>query len=372
MSRKRRGRGEGSIYQEADGRWTATISLGSDGQGKRRRRKVRGKSKGEVQEKLRQLYTSTAAALNADAGALTVAEYLNRWLDTTASRSVRHGTLTRYEQLVRLRILPHLGSVRLSKLTPSHIEMFFTDLGNAGISPRGQQMAGNVLGRALKDAIRLKLITSNPVRDVVKPKPPKPEMKVWDADQASSFLKAAMKDRLYCLYVMAIVTGMRSGELFALEWDDVEWETGSVLVKRTLEEVKGQLTVKEVKTAKGRRRIDLPRFALEALRSHRGRMQSEGHDSRITFCDETGGWLRRPNVTRRSFRPLIASAKVPLIRFHDLRHTAATILLLENVHPKIVSERLGHASIEITLNTYSHALPTLQRDVANKLEGVFS
>jgi len=372
MQRKRRGRGEGSIYQEADGRWTATISLGSDGQGKRRRRKIRGKSKGEVQEKLRQLYTATAAALHADAGALTVAEYLTQWLETTATRSVRKGTLTRYEQLVRLRILPHLGNVRLGKLTPSHIELFFTDLAKAGVSARGQQMAGNVLGRALKDAIRLKLITSNPVRDVVKPKPPKPEMRVWDAEQASCFLKEAGKDRLHCLYVMAIATGMRSGELFGLAWDDVDWETGSVLVKRTLEEIKGQLALKEVKTAKGRRRIDLSRFALDALRSHQKRMQADAHGSQSVFSDEEGGWLRRPNVTQRSFRPLIAAAKVPLIRFHDLRHTAATILLLANVHPKIVSERLGHASIEITLNTYSHVLPTLQRDAADKLEGVFS
>jgi integrase len=157
---------------------------------------------------------------------------------------------------------------------------------------------------------------------------------------------------------------MRSGELFALEWNDVDWDTSSVLVKRSLEEVKGQLALKEVKTAKGRRRIDFPCFALDALRAHCGRMRTEGHGSQTVFCDEHGGWLRRPNVTQRSFRPLISEAKLPLIRFHDLRHTAATILLLANVHPKIVSERLGHASIEITLNTYSHVLPTLQRDAA--------
>jgi len=133
MARKRRGRGEGSIYELEDGRWVGAASLGKDRRGKRRRAKVYGRTKKEVQEKLRQVQTNSIAGLNVEAGTLTVAEYLNRWLDTTAARSVRNGTLTRYEQLVRLRIVPHIGSVRLAKLTPSHVEQFFTDLAKAGV-----------------------------------------------------------------------------------------------------------------------------------------------------------------------------------------------------------------------------------------------
>jgi integrase len=370
-NRKRRGRGEGSIYQEADGRWVATISLGYRENGRRRRRKVTGKTKSQVQERLRKLLNESAAGINVDSNTLTVAEYLDQWRETTASRSVRPGTLARYEQLIRLRIRPHLGGVRLSKLTPCHVERFFTDLENAGVSARGQQMAGNVLGRALKDAVRLRLISSNPVRDVVKPKPAKPKIHVWDNEQVTAFLKVAKKDRLYALYVTAVTTGMRLGELFALQWEDVSWEDSCVRVQRSLEELQGRLTLKEPKSPRARRRIDLPKFTVDALHEHRKRMLAEGHRSKPVFCDSDGGWLRGPNFTRRSFRPLIKEAKLPQIRFHDLRHTHATILLLANVHPKIVSERLGHASIELTLNTYSHALPTMQKDAAEKLDGVF-
>src|SRR5262249_54049173 len=152
---------------------------------------------------------------------------------------------------------------------------------------------------------------------------------------------------------------------------DIDFETGAVFVQRSLEQVGGKFRLKETKSSKGRRRIDLPKFALDAMHEHRKRMLAEGNANASVFCDRDGGWLRKSNVVRRSYRPILKRAGVPVIRFHDLRHTNATLLLLQGVHPKIVSERLGHASIELTLNTYSHVLPTMQMVAVEKLERLF-
>jgi integrase len=164
---------------------------------------------------------------------------------------------------------------------------------------------------------------------------------------------------------------MRQGELFALQAENIDFDNGSVYVQRSLENVGDQLRVKETKSAKGRRRIDLSRFTVDALHEHRKRMLAEGHTGGPFFCDTKGGYLRRSNFLRDSFEKIIARAKLPPIRFHDLRHTCATLLLLADINVKVVSERLGHAKIQITLDTYSHVLPTMQKAAADKLDRMF-
>ena len=162
---------------------------------------------------------------------------------------------------------------------------------------------------------------------------------------------------------------MREGELFGLQWPDVNLEDGWLCVQRTLEEVRGKMQLREPKTEKSRRRIELPAFVVDALHEHRKRMLAEGHDVKkgLVFCDTDGGYLRRSNVARRSFKRILGRANLPPIRFHDLRHTAASLLLLLGENPKVVQERLGHSRIEVTLNTYSHVLPTMQKEAAQKL-----
>lgn len=364
-TRKRRGRGEGSIYQRADGRWCATVSAGYNGSGRRRRKTIYGQTKRDVQEKLKRL---DPAAVIRDASALTVRDFLKRWIDNTARPAVAPTTYQRYEQIARLQVIPYVGGVRLTSLAAIHVEQLYADLRRDGVSPRGIQMAGTLLQTALRHAVRLGLISHNPCQNVRKPRTAKAEMRVLTAGQVAVFLKAAESDRLYAMYYLAIATGMRQGELFGLKWADIDFEGRSVFVQRTLEEISGKLRLKETKSVKGRRRIELPQRAVAALTAHRKRMLAEGNISAPVFCDATGGHLRRPNVHRRSFYPILKRAQLPRIRFHDLRHTAATLLLLAGVHAKIVSERLGHASIEITLNTYSHVLPTMQREAADKLD----
>jgi integrase len=387
-ARRRRGRGEGAIYyRERDQQWVGSVSLGYDGQGKRKRKVVYGATKKEVQEKVGQLQHDAVNGRLADASRMTVADYLTRWLENAAKPRVQPKTHLRYEQLIRLRISPHIGGVRLGRLTPIHIEQLFACLERDGVSARGRQMAGTMLHTALRHAVRLRLIPFNPASEIAKPRPQKQGVQVFDVGQVKRFLDAAAADRLYALYVLAIDSGMRQGELFALQWADVDFETGCLVVQRSLEEVNGHLREKETKTARGRRRIDLSAFALSALNDHRKRMLAEGNASGPVFCDRSGGWLRKGNVLRRSFWPVMDRANdmareeaakhgrtpdlLPRIRFHDLRHTSATLLLLANENVKVVSERLGHASIQLTLDTYSHVLPTMQKAAAAKLDGIF-
>jgi integrase len=353
------------VYQRADGLWCASASAGYDEAGRRRRRTVYGKTKREALEKLQQA-RGTLGAGNLDAGRLTLGEYLGRWLETTRT-TVEPNTHGYYERHVRMLIRPHLGDVRLAKLGPFHVEQWYATLERAEVSAAVRKKAGETLRTALRQAVRLRLIAANPAADVVKPKATRPEMKVLDPDQVARFLDAARGDRHHALYVLALDSGMRQGELFALRWEDVDFDAGTVLVRRSLEVVGAKLRAKEPKTKSSRRRITLSRETLDALHEHRKRMLVEGHGAGPVFCDTDGGWLRRQNVTRRSFLPLVAAAGLPAIRFHDLRHTCATLLLLAGVNPKLISERLGHANVQMTLGTYSHVLPTMQAAAAEAM-----
>jgi integrase len=202
-----------------------------------------------------------------------------------------------------------------------------------------------------------------------------------EGTQPDRLLAAVASDRLYALYVLALDSGMRQGELFGLLWPDIDFDRREISVQRSLKQRKGVMELKDTKTAHGRRRIRLTYVTLEALQEHRRRMLAEKRDVKTgpVFCNTAGTWLCRSNFTLRSFNPALSRAGLlaerkqagkPKLRFHDIRHTCATLLLIEDVNAKIVSERLGHSRIEITLNVYSHVLPTLQERAAEKLEGV--
>jgi integrase len=386
--RARRGRGEGAIFQrESDGLWVGSVSLGLDEKGKRRRRVVYGATKKEVQEEVRKLQHDASNGKLADAGSLTVSEYLKLWLQNDAKPRVAPKTHLRYEQLVRLRINPVIGGTRLAKLAPVHLKQLLATLDRDGVSPRGRQMTATMLHTALRDAVRDKLITSNPASDVSKPRPVTKAMRIFDTAQVAKFLDAAKADRLAALYTIALDAGMRQGELFGLRWVDIDFGTGSLLVQHSLEEINGSLRLKQPKSGKGRR-IELTKIGLESLNEHRKAMLAEGHyrpDAPV-FCDTEGGWLRKGNVLRRSYWPIIDKANkdevelaekqkrepapLPRIRFHDLRHSMASLLLLAGVNPKVVQERLGHAKIQVTLDTYSHVLPTIQKEAAERMNAI--
>jgi integrase len=195
-------------------------------------------------------------------------------------------------------------------------------------------------------------------------------MRVLAPEQVNVLLTAALEDRFHALYVLAVTTGLRQGELLGLQWEDVDLASAVLHIRRALQEVAGRLWLDEPKTAKARRTVDLPAVAVAALREHGDRMLAEAHLREFVFCDSQGGPVRKSNLIRRSFLPLLKRAGLPRIRFHDLRHTAATLLLLQGVHPKVVQERLGHSQISITLDTYSHVLPSMGREAAAKLDAL--
>lgn len=372
MARNRRGRSEGSIFQRKDGRWTASISLGYDGSGKRKRRVVYGNTKKEVQNKLRELQNSAASGRLPEPGRLTLAQHLTSWLKAIQPTVAKHTHLP-YERSATNHLIPYLGGVRLTQLTALHVQNLYAELATAGVSAAMRKKAGVTLGVALQNAVDLGLMPHNVARDVKKPRHTPKEMKVLDPEQVLRFLKEARADRLYALYVFMLDSGAREGEAFGLKWSDIDWTANAVQIVRALEEYKGHLELKELKTSKARRRVALSAFTKDVLSAHRTAMQAEKNfvtDGPV-FCDTKGSWLRKSNVLRRSFRPTLKRADLPTIRPYDLRHSSATLLLHAGEDAKVVAERLGHSTTRLTQDTYQHVLPGMQERAAGKLDGFF-
>jgi integrase len=384
--RKRRGWAEGSVYQRADGRWVGSVSLGYDGAGKRKRRVVYAATKGEVQAELRKLQTSADAGTLGDASRVTVGEYLTRWLENTARPRIGPVTYARYEQLVRLHVRPLLGGLPLAKLRAAHVEQFYADLERKGESPIARRQAGRLLTAALRHAVvGLKQIPHNPAADIPKPRAESREMHFLTEPQVRQFLDAARGKRLYALFALAIGSGMRQGEMLALRWSDIDFDAGTVAVRRSLSVVKGEFVEKEPKSKAGRRTISVSPWVVDALRDHRAKMLAEGNIAAPVFCTRVGTFIEKTNLVRRFFRPVLDKANelaaekagggvpalLPPIRFHDLRHTHATLLLSQGQSIKAVSYRLGHAKADVTLRVYAHVLPTDDAKLAEGLNRLY-
>jgi integrase len=364
---KRRGNKEGTIYKRGS-RWCAQISL--DG----RRLTKYFDTQRECREWIREKQAQIDEGLTFDGARATLEQYLNHWLETTRPH-LRAETQRHYTGVVRRHIIPALGQVKLNDLRPDHIQSFYIAKRKAGVSEHVLRYAHAAMHRALGQAVKWGLITRNPTSVVDRPKPKRAEMKVWTVEQVRTFLTEVEGDRFEALYYIAVTTGLRMGELLGLLWSDLNWETARLQIQRQLQRVKSQgLVFNEPKSRAGRRSIVLGPDALDKLHQHRERQQQE----RLFFGEswqESGlifpslrGTPKDPTDLRREFKALVAGAGLPGIRFHDLRHTAATLMLQQGIHPKVVQERLGHSSISITLDTYSHVLPNLQVEAAEQLE----
>jgi integrase len=238
-------------------------------------------------------------------------------------------------------------------------------LAAAGVSAALQRKVGTTLTIALNEAVRLDLLQGNAAEKVRKPKAAKPEIQPLDPDQAAALLEEARSDRLFPLYRTALDSGARPGELFALLWPDIDFDRGFMSITKSLEEINGILRVKETKNGKSWRRVDLSAETMSALTEHRKAMLAAGFINGPVFCDTEGGYLRQSNLRKNSFKPILKRSSLPDVRLYDLRHTCATLLLLADNAAKVVSERLGHSSITLTLDTYSHVLPTMQKLAAD-------
>ncbi len=367
----RRGNNEGSIYQRGDGRWAAAVSLGGG-----RRKHVYGKSREEVARKLTWALTAAQEGLPIPSDRVTVGRFLEQWLGAERP-GLRAGTWRRYEQLARLHVQPELGSVRLVRLCPADLQRLYAKCLAHGLSSTTVHHVHGLLHRALGQATRWGLVSRNVASLVDPPRRRRREMVTLGPAEARRLLSAAKGNRLEAMYVLALATGMRQGELLALHWSDVDAEAGKLRVKGTLLRTPDGLVIAETKTRSSRRAVDLPARAIEALRRHRAVQAAERlragdawEDWGLVFANKVGRPIEAGNLLRRSFWPLLEQAKLPRIRFHDLRHSAATLMLGRSVHPKVVSEILGHSQIGITLDLYSHVTPTMQREAAQAMEEV--
>ncbi len=301
-------------------------------------------------------------------------EFLHQWLGTIRE-SVRPKSLYQYTQIGRQHIVPRLGAIKLKGLRPDQIQTLYNEELDKGVSARTVLLTHSVLHKALNQALKLGLIGRNPAQAVSRPKVTHKEMRVLTSDQARTFLSAADSTRYQALFHLALHTGMREGELLGLKWEDPDWVTRQLQVKRQLQRTPGKgLVFAEPKTAAGRRTIILSKSMVEKLHEHmddqdqiRQQAGEKWQENGLIFPTTIGTPMAARNMYE-DFKKLLKRIGLPVIRFHDLRHTAATLMLQQGIHPKIVQERLGHADISMTLNTYSHVLPSMQEEAAKKMD----
>lgn len=372
---KRRSPNEGAVYQRKDGRWVGAITLGYEGE-RRKRRVFYGRNKQEVREKVRAAQRKLDEGSTLPSDRLKLGAYLQQWLKAVKP-SLRPNTFRRYEQYVHLHITPKLGRMPLTKLTAGDLQALYADRLDAGLSPTTVRHLHMLVHKALSQAMRWNLCTWNVADLVDAPRRGRQEMGTLNAEQAQALIAAAAGERLGAAIILAVTTGMRRGEILGLHWRDVDLEHGSAYVRTSLQWVKGGPVFAEPKTAKSRRQVVLTRVAVEALRAHRLAQTEERlrrgavwQDQDLVFANEIGGPVEPHNFIRRTVKRTLKAAGLPSIRFHDLRHTAATLLLGQGVHPKLVSEMLGHADIGTTLNLYSHVTPAMHGQAAAAMDAI--
>jgi integrase len=314
---------------------------------------------------------------------ITVREHLESWLERCEVRGLRPGTVRSYRFTVKLYVSPYIGDLPLSQLRPQHLNGLYGTLlrsgkrgGAHGVGPRTVRYAHTILRRAVADAVRLGMIETNPALAADPPSArsaqaaPRP---TWSAEELRRFLASAAGDAYYAAYHLAASTGVRRSELLGLRWSDVELERSEMRIVQALIVLGRELHVGLPKSDRGRRVIALDGTTVEVLRRHR--VTQEDHawaigrtitPAGLVFCKPDGSPIH-PAVFAYYFQRRVSSAGVPRIVVHDLRHTHATLALELGIHPKIVSERLGHSSVMITLDTYSHAMPSLQRQAADAI-----
>jgi integrase len=308
----------------------------------------------------------------------TVSDYLRgQWLPAVQTR-LRSGTWVEYRRKAETHLIPAIGQVPLQQLTTAMLNVLYQQLLDRGVGPRTVQYVHTTIRKALNDAVRWGLLVRNPAHYAAAPRPHRTELSTWTAAELRRFLTSVRGDRLFAAWQLAALTGMRRGEVLGLRWADLNLEGGWLSVRQTLVVVDNQPLTSEPKTVRGRRRIALDPDTIAALRSHHKTQVAERlaagpawANTDLVFTRQDGTPLH-PEHVRRQFDRHIARTGLPRIRFHDLRHTHATLALQAGVHPKVVSERLGHTTVAMTLDIYSHAIPALQQDAAATIAGLVS
>lgn len=369
MTRKR-GQNEGSIYQRGDGRWCAAVSIGNG-----KRKYVYGATAEAVREKLLRLQYQKSQGNSIESNSQTVTTLSQQYLLALES-TVKPSTLTRYEILLRRQVLPIIGAVRVENLEPEHFEAVYSTGLREGLSPQTVVHVHRVIHSMLRRAERR--LNRNVASLVKPPRVPHREMRILNKDEARRFLDAARNTRLEAMWQLAIGTGMRLGEMLALQWDSVDLNKSALNVKATLKwRARRGPFLTEPNSVRSRRQLHLTASVVSALRAHYTSQLEEWmktgdawRDTGFVFTSAIGTPLRRENVTRRHFKPILKAAGIDVAtRVHDLRHTAISFALSAGVAPTDVAVMAGHG-VAVTLERYAHALPGASNRAANAIEAI--
>jgi len=373
---KKRGNTAGQIIPRGEDTWLVRIFKGRDGNGKRQylNKTIKGKKK-DAQDYLSKTLTAISTGTFVEPLPLTLSEYLNKWLEAAARPRVSRRTADGYAGLLDRYIREPLGQTRLDQLQALEVQKVYSGMLERGLSARVVRHTHSALHNALTQAVKWGMLFRNPASLVELPKVSHKERRVLSPDEAQKFLKAANEKPNGLIFEFALITGMRPEEYLALQWADIDFERCTAQVRRALVRHKKSWSFEETKTARSRRTIFLPSQLLNKLAAHkrtqaerRLKLGSAWQAFDLVFCSDEGTPLSIPNLTYRYFRPILIKAELPQIRLYDLRHSCATLLLIAEENPKVVSERLGHSTIVLTLDTYSHVLPSMQEKASTKLE----
>jgi len=358
--KRRRSQGEGSVFRRSDGKWRGVLDLGWI-DGKRTRRWVFGSTQREVLAKLAELRAAQRRGQNLGARRYTVAQWLDEWLAAKQRQGTRATTLRGYEWLIRQHIRPALGSIRLDRLSPTDIRRLVERKAESGLSAQSVRLMHALIRNVLADAEREELVSRNAAKMVRPPKARREE----DARRLVAVIRG---DRFEAAWLCALTLGLRLGELLGLRWDDIDFGNSTLTIRQALQRVGGRLALVEPKTALSRRTVPVPAPTLAALRAHRTRQNADHlaagaawRDSGLVFTTHTGGPLEPRNV-QRSWYAVRSRAGLAGVRLHDLRHACASFMLAAGASPRTVMKTLGHSQIGLTMNTYTHVLPEIERE----------
>lgn len=369
----------GHIVKRYKGSYSIVLNLGTDpATGKRKQQWISVKgTKKEAEKRLAEMLHQLDTGMFMKPGKITLADYLKQWLKDYCWPNLAPRTAEGYESIVHCHLIPSLGQIPLTQLKPEHLQHVYSDKLAAGLSHRTVRYIHVTLHKALQDAVRLGIIVRNPADAVKPPKVQRQEIRTMSESDIHIFLEFAKSTPYYALFYTALFTGMRRSELLAIRWSDVDLILCQLSVTRALHHLQdGSLIFRQPKTAKGRRLISLSPSTTILLREHREQQEemrqalgSKLTEDDLVFCHVDGKPLL-PNSVSHAWTKLASRTGLKGIRLHDARHTHASLMLKQGIHPKIVQERLGHASIQITLDTYSHVTSGLQQAAANRFDDI--
>jgi len=377
---------KGHLRKRSKDSWTIVVDLGLKANGKRNQtwKSTKGTKK-DAEALLARMLTELEDGVYIEPNNITVSKYLTKWLasiDATLSAK----TYERYEEIINKHLIPNIGHHKLNKLQPLHIESLYAEMlrngridGKGGLSKTTVEHHHRVLKKALSKAVKWQYLSRNPCDIVDPPKPEKNDIQTLTVEETQQFIGKAKDSNIYLPILLAVTTGIRLGEVCGLRWMDIDLDNKRLSIRQVMSESRRYgIIIKEPKTRNSKRSITLPKTTVEALRKYKAEVSKLrlqlgiGLKKEHLIFEKVPGDRLTPTRVSSAYNWFIHKNKLERVSFHALRHTHATHLLEANIHPKIVSERLGHATISITLNTYSHVLPNMQVEAADKIDELFS